>query len=133
MRDLLKSVERDELNSGLTPPALIRGNNDRLNGWLEVHEWLKPFEKESKITTNFQSLSTCTEFNRTFPALIHDEKRPEDVDTDLEDHCGDEFRYGIMSRPKPTITAQQKEDKEFNLMIKRKKLRIEGKRENVFI
>jgi hypothetical protein len=43
--------------------------------------------------------STCTDFIRTVPALQHDEDRPEDVDTDGEDHVGDEARYACMSRP----------------------------------
>lgn len=37
--------------------------------------------------------STCTDFIRTVPALQHDPDRPEDVDTDGEDHAGDEARY----------------------------------------
>lgn len=43
--------------------------------------------------------STCTESIRTIPALQHDTARPEDVDTDGEDHAGDEWRYACMSRP----------------------------------
>jgi len=31
--------------------------------------------------------STCTDSIRTIPALQHDDSRPEDVDTDGEDHC----------------------------------------------
>ena len=51
-------------------------------------------------------------------------------------HSMDAIRYAMVSitKLKPDyLTPQQKEDKEFNLMIKRKKLRKEGKRENVFI
>ena len=43
--------------------------------------------------------STCTHLIRTLPALQHDENRPEDVDTDGEDHAADELRYACMSRP----------------------------------
>ncbi len=42
---------------------------------------------------------TCKDFIRTVPALQHDPDRPEDVDTDGEDHVADEARYGCMSRP----------------------------------
>jgi hypothetical protein len=31
--------------------------------------------------------------------LQHDDARPEDVDTDAEDHAADEVRYAVMSRP----------------------------------
>jgi hypothetical protein len=43
--------------------------------------------------------STCKDFIRTVPALQHDPDRPEDVDTDGEDHAADEGRYACMSRP----------------------------------
>jgi hypothetical protein len=43
--------------------------------------------------------STCRDFIRTVPVLQHDQNRPEDLDTDGEDHVGDETRYACMSRP----------------------------------
>ena len=43
--------------------------------------------------------STCVDSIRTIPALQHDPDRPEDVDTDGEDHAPDETRYACMSRP----------------------------------
>jgi hypothetical protein len=43
--------------------------------------------------------STCVDSIRTIPALQHDTARPEDVDTDMEDHAGDDVRYACMSRP----------------------------------
>lgn len=42
---------------------------------------------------------TCTDFIRTVPALQHDAVKPEDLDTDGEDHAADEGRYACMSRP----------------------------------
>lgn len=42
---------------------------------------------------------TCRHSIRTIPALQHDDKRPEDLNTDMEDHAGDEWRYACMSRP----------------------------------
>ena len=43
--------------------------------------------------------STCKDFIRTVPALQHDADKPEDLDTDGEDHVADEARYACMSRP----------------------------------
>jgi hypothetical protein len=45
--------------------------------------------------------STCRDFIRTVPVLQHDPARPEDVDTNAEDHAADEARYACMSRPYP--------------------------------
>jgi hypothetical protein len=36
-------------------------------------------------------------FLRTVPSLPRDPKDPDDVDTEAEDHAGDEFRYVILS------------------------------------
>ena len=43
--------------------------------------------------------STCTHSIRTIPVIQHDQNKPEDVDTDAEDHAADEWRYACMSRP----------------------------------
>ena len=43
--------------------------------------------------------STCRDSIRTLPALQHDQAKPEDVDTESEDHAPDEIRYACMSRP----------------------------------
>lgn len=42
---------------------------------------------------------TCTDSIRTIPTLQHDVNRPEDLDTEGEDHAADEWRYACMSRP----------------------------------
>jgi len=38
-------------------------------------------------------------FIRTVPVLQHDKQKMEDLDSESEDHIGDEWRYGMMSRP----------------------------------
>jgi hypothetical protein len=43
--------------------------------------------------------STCVDTIRTFPAAQHDDKRPEDLDTDSEDHALDDVRYACSARP----------------------------------
>lgn len=73
-------------------------DNSRLAGWDQVRDRL--IGEDLPMLYFFD---TCTHLIRTFPALQHDEARPEDVDTDGEDHAGDEVRYACMSRP---ITRQ---------------------------
>jgi hypothetical protein len=43
--------------------------------------------------------STCRDLIRTLPALQHDDARPEDCDSDMEDHAPDSARYAAASRP----------------------------------
>ena len=40
---------------------------------------------------------TCSEFIRTVPSLPRSARDPDDVDTDAEDHIGDESRYRILA------------------------------------
>jgi len=46
-----------------------------------------------------QVFNTCKAFIRTIPALCMDELKPEDVDTDQEDHVYDEACHICMARP----------------------------------
>lgn len=108
-------------------PPLVRGNNDRINGWNEVREYLRPYMRERELTAKFHAFSTCEHFIRTFPALIHDDHKPEDVDSDGEDHMGDMVRYAVMSRPRPSATREEISAREFAAAMKRK-AKLQGKR-----
>jgi hypothetical protein len=66
-----------------------------LGGWDQVRARLKGEDGRPMI----YFFETCTHIIRTLPALQHDELRPEDVDTEAEDHAPDECRYACMSRP----------------------------------
>lgn len=52
----------------------------------------------------FQVFNTCKNFIRTIPNLTYSESKPEDINTDLEDHIYDECRYLLMEHP---ITPRQ--------------------------
>ena len=41
----------------------------------------------------------CKAFIRTVPLMMYDETHVEDLDSDLEDHVCDEWRYFCMTRP----------------------------------
>lgn len=66
-----------------------------VSGWDHVRSRLKG---DGEVPALF-FFSTCLDMIRTLPALQHDEDRPEDADSDSEDHCVDELRYACASRP----------------------------------
>ncbi len=66
----------------------------RLRGWGWTEDGPGP-----DWTPALYVFSTCVHFIRTVPVLQHDPDRPEDLDTDGEDHVADETRYAVMSRP----------------------------------
>lgn len=113
-------------------PRLIRANNDRVQGWSLMREFLKPFVKEGKITAKMIVFNTCMDWHRTIELQVHDEKNPEDLDTNLEDHAMDDTRYFVMSNPKPDMTAEQKEDALFRQAMKRKKHTLANKKNIIY-
>lgn len=81
--------------------VLRRADNARVSqrgamgGWDQVRSRLQGEEGRPMVYI----FNTCTHLIRTLPALQHDTDRPEDVDTEGEDHAPDAFRYGCMARP----------------------------------
>jgi len=59
----------------------------------------EPGTEDMVGTPMWYCFKTCVALIRTLPALQHDLIKPEDCDTDGEDHAPDALRYGLMSRP----------------------------------
>lgn len=74
------------------------GDNTRLAGKMQFHERLRFSEAGLPMMYAFD---TCEDFIRTIPTLPYSLKKPEDIDTDAEDHAYDEARYFFMARPVP--------------------------------
>lgn len=55
--------------------------------------------------------STCTEAIRTIPMLQHDPDKPEDLNTEQEDHSADSVRYACMSRPFTPLLVKAEPEK----------------------
>lgn len=84
-----------------------KANNARVDGWARLREFLRLSRPVTDDDTGLVTLapsmfifSTCSNLIRTLPLLVHDDKKPEDVDTDGEDHAPDALRYLLMSRPR---------------------------------
>jgi hypothetical protein len=73
-----------------------KGVNDRIPGWMQVHERLRFDENGMAMMYIFDN---CKDAIRTIPLMMYDEHKPEDLNSDLEDHICDEIRYFAMSRP----------------------------------
>jgi hypothetical protein len=77
-------------------------DNDRVLGWLRVHELL---QVSSDGTPWLTIEPTCKYLIRSIPAQMSDKKNPDDIDTGGDDHAVDALRYGAMSRPSPLSKA----------------------------
>lgn len=81
------------------------GDNERISGWMQCHYRLQ-FDKEGY--PRMYVFNNCKAFIRTIPLLTYSETKVEDLDTALEDHVADEWRYFCMNRPiKPMITEEE--------------------------
>jgi hypothetical protein len=71
------------------------GQRGMMGGWDQMRARLVGVNGVPMI----YAFTTCRDSIRTIPALQHDPDKPEDLDTDAEDHAADEWRYACMSRP----------------------------------
>ena len=72
------------------------GDHKRIPGWMQCHERLR-FDPEG--LPMLYVYDNCAAFLRTVPRLLYDPRQPEDLDSSMEDHAADEWRYMCMARP----------------------------------
>jgi hypothetical protein len=73
----------------------LPGDNKRIPGKMELLHRLRFNDGKPGL----YAFSTCAQFLRTIPALTLSADRPEDIDTEGEDHVYDETRYLLMEHP----------------------------------
>lgn len=71
--------------------TVVGGNRNRIFGWQRVHDWLMVDNKNQPIWFVFKD--KCPNLIRTLPEMVYDMNKPEDIDTDCEDHAADSLRY----------------------------------------
>ena len=93
--DVGPSIAETMIQQGCRWRPSDRSPKSRINGKLEIHKRLKVIDNNPGIRV----FANCKNLIRTLSALPTDDKNPEDVDTNAEDHAYDALRYGCMSRP----------------------------------
>lgn len=84
---------------------LYKANNNRVQGWYDMAEWLQPYEdSEGKLQANLRIFENCRNLVRCLPLLQFDDKIPNDVSKEPHDitHAPDAIRYFIAGRPYPS-------------------------------
>ena len=89
-KDAGKSVAEWFQDYGIT---WIPASKNRMNGWNEFRSRLA---LDDNNQPRFFVSPHCEHFIRTVPTLVHSETKPEDLDSDGEDHAADEARYAFM-------------------------------------
>lgn len=81
--------------AGLTFQPAQTGSGSRKSGWELMRRMMKAATKTPMEEAGLFVFSSCRQFIRTVPLLPRDPKNLDDVDTDAEDHTGDETRYEL--------------------------------------
>ena len=110
------SIEEAMRRAGL---RLTKSDNDRIAGWQRVHEALAEQEwDDGTVSPRLQIMENCVNLIRTLPQMVHDPTRPEDLDTDGEDHAVDALRYGLAVHLSPPVPEDVRRARE----LRRKRL-----------
>lgn len=88
-----ESIAETAMHYGL---YFTQGDNKRIPGWMQCHYRL---QFDDNGYSRMYVFANCKAFIRTVPLMAYSSRHPEDLDTELEDHVCDEWRYMCMSRP----------------------------------
>lgn len=120
----IKSLDDDDIYAYFAPPDLwnrrqdtgksaadifsengvpvVKAKNDRVQGWLDLHEWLKPcLDIFGKERPHLQIFENCLNLIRCLPGVQYDAKNPNDVAKEPHEltHAPDAIRYFVAGRP----------------------------------
>ncbi len=84
-----------------------RADNSRVPGWQRCRAMLSESSNARPENAGLYAFKGCREWLRTFPVLPTDDRKLDDVDTDAEDHTGDETRYAVQTFSQTTATSQE--------------------------
>lgn len=139
-RDKIKEMTNEQIYLYLAPPdlwnrhketgkstadifeegdiTLYKTNNDRIQGWLQMKEWLKPYKDEQGfMTAKLKIFNTCKNLIRCLPQIQHDEKRVGDIANEPHEltHSVDAIRGFCVYWTQEPIFMPKKQELPFEL------------------
>ena len=139
-RDKIKEMTNEQIYLYLAPPdlwnrhketgkstadifeegdiTLYKTNNDRIQGWLQMKEWLKPYKDEQGcMTAKIKIFNTCKNLIRCLPQVQHDEKRIGDIANEPHEltHSVDALRGFCVYWTQEPIFMPKKQELPFEL------------------
>lgn len=105
---------------------ITKGPGSRIAGKMEMHHRFKHSETQEPMLLFFNN---CRHTIRTLPNMILHDRNPEDVDSDLEDHCYDETRYACLSKP---LAPQRVDDRKLTDIQRHKRKMVEKKKQTLY-
>lgn len=96
---------------------LCKAANDRVQGWYDLKEWMKPGTNEfGNPSARLRIFENCVNLIRCLPAVMMSERNPNDVATEPHEntHAPDALRYFAAGRPVQTMLAPPDEEETRN-------------------
>lgn len=98
----------------------LPADNKRIAGWQQIRARFTGNEDGQPL---LYITKNCRNLLRTLPLMQYDSSKPEDLNTDLEDHAVDTLRYLCMTRPiipskiKKPLTLEESIKKQFEVQM----------------
>lgn len=89
------SLAKDMEQFGVYWDEADKGSGSRVQGWEQIRKMLKAAKDRPREEPGLFALERCEQFKRIIPSLPRSHKNPDDVDSESEDHIGDETRYEL--------------------------------------
>jgi phage terminase large subunit len=92
---------------------LYKAQNDRVQGWYDLAEWLRPCMDEfGNRSANLRIFENCTNLIRCLPSLIRDQRNPNDCAKEPHEitHAPDALRYFCAGRPVGTYVPPERDE-----------------------
>ena len=90
-----KSVGTNLEKYGCYWTRAYKGSGSRISGWNIIRTMLSASKRKLQEHPHLYFFRAAAHHLRTLPMMQRDKKKPEDIDSDLEDHAMDSMRYGI--------------------------------------
>ena len=101
-----KTIAGDMKKEGVYWDTVDKSPGSRVQGWQQIRMLLmgaKPVEDGVREEKGIFVCERCGDSRRTVPCLPRDDKNLDDVNTDVEDHAGDMWRYRLRWNRKSII------------------------------
>lgn len=95
------NISEDMARIGIRWERADKSPGSRKNGWERMRTYLSnslPKDGSPRENAGLFLFNTCTHSIRTLPALPRDERNPDDVNTNAEDHIADALRYRVAQK-----------------------------------
>lgn len=92
------SIAKEHKPFGIFWKKADKRPGSRISGWRRIREMLIASTQFPMEEPGLFIFNNCTQFIRTVPILPRDQIKLDDVDTNAEDHVGDETRYMLRYR-----------------------------------